>query len=117
MAVDYQSGRPRLATITGGYSGPPIKPVALAKVWEAYQVVHIPIIGIGGIVSWQDVIEFFIVGASAVQIGTGLYADPQLPEKMNNGLSNFLKQKKIENISQLTGSLRVNEPFIVGAPI
>lgn len=117
MAVDYRSRRPRVATVTGGYSGPPIKPVALAKVWEAYNAVKIPIIGMGGIVSWTDVLEFMIVGASAVQVGTAIYADPQLPEKLNQGLRDYLEQEGIESIRKLTGTLKTDRAAQVGVPL
>lgn len=116
MAVDYKTKRPKIATITGGYSGPPIKPIALAKVWEAYNAVSIPVIGMGGITCWQDVIEFFIVGSSAVQIGTALYADPEIPEKINDKLSEYLFMNGIESLSELTGTLDTTNPIAVGAP-
>ncbi len=116
MAVDYRSRRPKLATITGGYSGPPIKPIALAKVWEAYKSISIPIVGLGGIVTWQDIIEFFIVGASAVQVGTMLYADPNTPEKLNAGLGCYLEEAGIQSISELTGTLKTDSPYMHGVP-
>ena len=75
MAVDIRTRRPMIGTITGGYSGPPIKPVALAKVWEAYNSVSIPVIGIGGITTWEDVVEFMLVGATACLLYTSDAAD------------------------------------------
>ncbi|MBZ0264504.1 dihydroorotate dehydrogenase [bacterium] len=117
MAVDYKSRRPKLATLTGGYSGPPIKPVALARVWEGYNAVDIPIVGIGGIVSWQDVVEFFIVGASAVQVGSALYTNPGLPAELNQGLLDYMKSERIDSLSELTGTLKTDQPFQVGAPV
>ncbi len=116
MAVDWRSRRPKIATITGGYSGPPIKPVALAKVWQAYNAVKIPVIGMGGIVSWEDVLEFFIVGASAVQIGTALYADPALPEKITKGLSAYLDENRLSSISEITGTLDTSSAYSTGVP-
>lgn len=116
MAVDVQTRRPKIATITGGYSGPPIKPIALAKVWEAFNSVNIPIIGMGGISSWEDVIEFMIVGASAVQVGTALYADPKIPEKLNEQLTKYGVENNLASLSELTGSLKTDRGAMVGVP-
>lgn len=116
MAVDYKSKRPKLATITGGYSGPPIKPVALAKVWQAYNSVKIPIIGIGGISNWTDVLEFMIVGASAVQLGTALYADPMLPNDICKHLEKYLNDENLDSLNSLVGSLKTDRAFTVGVP-
>jgi dihydroorotate dehydrogenase (NAD+) catalytic subunit len=116
MAVDYKSRRPRLATITGGYSGPPIKPVALAKVWEVWNAVKIPIVGIGGIANWKDVVEFMIVGASAVQIGTALYTEPNLPGQIASDLSAFMKEEGLSSLSELTGTLKTDRGAMVGVP-
>ena len=117
MAVDYRSRRPKIATVTGGYSGPPIKPIALAKVWEAFNSVKIPVVGMGGITSWTDVLEFIIVGASAVQVGTALYADPGLPEKLNNGLKKYMDDEGIESLAELVGTLRTDRAASVGVPV
>jgi len=76
MAVDIRTKKPKLSTVTGGLSGPAIKPIALAKVYEVAQSVKIPIIGIGGIASWEDAVEFLLVGASAVEVGTQNYVNP-----------------------------------------
>ncbi|MCB2198192.1 dihydroorotate dehydrogenase [bacterium] len=116
MAVDWKSRRPRIATVTGGYSGPPIKPIALAKVWQAYNAVSVPIVGMGGITTWSDVVEFMIVGASAVQVGTALYAVPGLPEKLNKELLNYLDQEGIKYLSELVGSLKTDRAASVGVP-
>ncbi|HEX03737.1 MAG TPA: dihydroorotate dehydrogenase [Bacteroidetes bacterium] len=116
MAVDWKSRRPKLSTITGGYSGPPVKPVALAKVWEVWNAVDIPIIGIGGISNWKDVVEFMIVGASAVQIGTALYADPDLPGKIVSDLEDFMRSEGMNLLSELTGSLNTDGGAMVGVP-
>lgn len=117
MAVDYRSRRPRIATVTGGYSGPPIKPIALAKVWEAAKAVSIPVIGMGGIVSWTDVLEFMIVGADAVQIGTALYADPALPEKISDTLHDYIEQQGLHSISDIVGTLQTDKPLSIGVPV
>lgn len=116
MAVDWKSRRPRIATITGGYSGPPIKPIALAKVWEAFNAVKIPIIGMGGIVNWTDVLEFMIVGASAVQVGTALYADPQIPEKLNRELTKYGEEQNLKSLAEIVGSLKTDRAAMVGVP-
>ena len=116
MAVDYRTRRPKVATVTGGYSGPPIKPVALAKVWEAAGVVKIPVIGIGGITSWEDVLEFMIVGASAVQVGTALFADPRLPGVLTGGLAGYLESEGIGSIREIIGTLDTGGAFQVGVP-
>ena len=106
MAVDIATFRPRLTNNTGGLSGPAIKPVALAMVHQVYNSVKIPIIGIGGIMNWADVVEFFLCGATAVQIGTGLFVEPDAPIKIVKGLQKYLLQNKLGSIRELTGKLR-----------
>lgn len=106
MAVDIGTFRPRLTNNTGGLSGPAIKPVALAMVHQVYNSVKIPIIGIGGIMNWVDVVEFFLCGATAVQIGTGLFVEPDAPIKIVKGLQKYLLQNKLGSIRELTGKLR-----------
>jgi dihydroorotate dehydrogenase (NAD+) catalytic subunit len=96
--------KPKIKNVFGGLSGPAIKPVALAKVLEIRRNVDIPIIGIGGIMNWKDVIEFMIVGASAIQIGTLNFIDPTASVKMINDLENYCLENSIKNISELTGS-------------
>lgn len=96
--------KPKLFNISGGLSGPAIKPVALAKVLEISRTVDIPIIGIGGIMNWKDVIEFMIVGASAVQIGTLNFIDPTAPEKIVKELETYCVNSGISQISELTAS-------------
>lgn len=96
--------KPKIFNVNGGLSGPAIKPVALAKVLEISRKVDIPIIGIGGIMNWKDVIEFLIVGASAVQIGTLNFIDPTAPEKMIKELEDFCIANKVEKLSDLTAS-------------
>lgn len=107
MAVDIETWQPRLNTIVGGYSGPAIKPVALAKVYETAQAVQIPVIGIGGIRTWQDAVEFFLVGATAVQVGTASFVDPRAAEMIVKGLLVYLEKKKLVSIDELRGGLRV----------
>jgi len=106
MAIDHRTKRPRLANIIGGLSGPAIKPVALRMVWQAAKVVKIPIIGIGGIMSVEDVLEFMIAGASAVQIGTANLVDPDTTEKIIDGLYDYLEESGCETIREVIGTLQ-----------
>jgi len=103
MAIDIESGLPRLGGITGGLSGPAIKPIALKMVWDVAEVVDIPIIGIGGIKEGPDAIEFFMAGASAVQIGTAIFSDPTSPLKIKDYIVEFLKRKKMKSINEIIG--------------
>lgn len=103
MAIDIHSKRPVLGNVTGGLSGPAVKPVALRCVWEAAQAVSIPIIGMGGIVSWQDAVEFLLAGASALAVGSGLLVNPWLPVEILRGLEEYCSQEGIERIADLTG--------------
>lgn len=105
MAIDIEKKRPILSTITGGLSGPAIKPIALRMVWQVYQKVKIPIIGIGGISSWQDAVEFFLAGASAVEIGTANFINPQVTINILDGLNNYFKANKITELKKLIGAL------------
>ncbi len=107
MAIDIETWKPRINTIVGGYSGPAIKPVALAKVYETAKAVKIPIIGIGGIRTWQDAVEFFLVGATAVQVGTANFVDPRSAQQIVSGLSDYLKRKQLASIDELRGGLRI----------
>ncbi len=106
MAVDYRTRRPKLATVVGGLSGPAIKPVALAKVWEIKKAVNIPIIGIGGIQSVEDVLEFLIVGASAVQVGTANFVAPDCAGRMVQDLERYCRQEGISHLADLIGTLQ-----------
>jgi dihydroorotate dehydrogenase (NAD+) catalytic subunit len=103
-AFNIQTRRPKLKNITGGLSGPAIKPVALAKVFEISRKASIPVIGIGGIMDWKDVIEFMIAGASAVQIGTLNFIDPTAPGKIVQHLEDYCIKNNIQKISSLTAS-------------
>jgi dihydroorotate dehydrogenase (NAD+) catalytic subunit len=107
MAVDVETRRPKLGNTIGGLSGPAIKPIALRMVWEAVQAVGIPVIGIGGIVDASDALEFLIVGARAVQVGTANFINPRATVEVAEGLKSYLLEKDIPDISQLIGSLRV----------
>jgi len=106
MAVDIENACPKLGNITGGLSGPAIKPIALRFVKEAYEAVDIPIVGIGGIMNYQDAIEFFLCGASAVQIGTANFVDPNTPKDIIYGIKKYMQRKNITNMKGLIGKLR-----------
>jgi dihydroorotate dehydrogenase (NAD+) catalytic subunit len=107
MAIDIHSRRPKLANITGGLSGPAVKPVALRMVWEVSRAVKIPVIGMGGIMCAEDALEFIIAGASAVQIGTANFVNPRATMDILDGLELFMTEKKIPRLSDLIGTLAV----------
>lgn len=107
MAIDIKTQKPILSTITGGLSGPCVKPVALRMVWQTYNAVKIPVIGMGGISSWQDAIEFILAGSTAIQIGTYNFIDPTIGEKVVQGIHQYLDDNRISNINDLIGGLRV----------
>lgn len=106
MAVDVETQKPKLSTITGGLSGPAVKPVALRMVWQVARAVKIPVIGIGGISCWQDAAEFLLAGASAVQVGTANFIDPLTPLKIIDGLAQYLQEKGLKKVTELIGGLR-----------
>lgn len=106
MSIDVYSRRPRIANVTGGLSGPAVKPVAVRMVYEVAQVVKIPIIGIGGIANWMDAVEFFIAGACAIQVGTANYYDPCVSIKIIDGLLSYCESQKLSHISEIFGSLK-----------
>lgn len=107
MAVDIKKRRPVLSTVTGGLSGPCVKPIALRMVWQTYNAVKIPVIGMGGISSWQDAIEFILAGSSAIQIGTHNFIDPAISEKVVDGIKEYLDKNNISSIQELIGALQV----------
>lgn len=106
MAVNAETRRPVLSTITGGLSGPAVKPVALRMVWQVYNAVKIPVIGMGGIMNATDAIEFMIAGASAIQIGTAIFIDPTIPVQVIDGITQYMERHKIQDVNDLTGSLQ-----------
>lgn len=110
MALDIQTRRPLLARGIGGLSGPAIKPIALAKLYQTVRAVSVPLIGIGGIMTWQDALEFMIVGATAVQAGTLHFVDPRGAVKIIEGLETYCSEKGIADISSIRGSLE--EPCV-----
>ena len=101
MAVDFRTGRSRIGNLTGGLSGPAIKPITLRLVWEATQAVKIPILGLGGIETVEDVLEYVAVGASAVQVGTASFSDPKVSERIAGGLARALIDAKALTISDI----------------
>jgi dihydroorotate dehydrogenase (NAD+) catalytic subunit len=103
MAIDIRARRPILANVVGGFSGPAIKPVALRMVWQTYQKVSIPIIGMGGITSATDALEFIMAGASAVAIGTALYIDPYTPLRVLDGIKAFLQEEGFSSLEDVRG--------------
>lgn len=107
MSIDIKTRRPKLANITGGLSGPAIRPVAVRMVWEASKVVNIPIIGIGGIMNAADAMEFIIAGASAVQIGTASFINPTAAIDVVEGIESFMQEEGIERFTGLVGCLEV----------
>jgi dihydroorotate dehydrogenase (NAD+) catalytic subunit len=112
MAIDVERQKPVLANLTGGLSGPAIKPLALNLVYKVYQAVAkpagIPIIGMGGIQNWRDAVEFLLAGATAVGIGTALFIDPTTPLRVLAGLEDYLRRHNLKSVRELTGRLRPN---------
>ena len=106
MAIDAETQKPVLSTITGGLSGPAIKPVALRMVWQVSKAVKVPIIGIGGIMNTTDAIEFLLAGASAIQVGTANFIDPAVTVKIVEGIEAYLRLHKMKTVKQLIGGLR-----------
>lgn len=108
MAIDIDTRRPVLANITGGLSGPAIKPVALALIWKVSQVVRIPIVGMGGISTASDAVEFLIAGATAVQIGTATFVNPLAGPEILEGLVAYCREREIPDVNELVGSLQTS---------
>lgn len=107
MAIDAEKRRPILSTITGGMSGPAVKPVALRMVWQVAKAVKIPVIGLGGICSATDAIEFLLAGASAIQIGTANFIDPAISEKVVDGIEDYLTRHGFSSVQEIIGALEV----------
>ena len=103
MSIDIERRKPRLSINTGGLSGPAVKPVAVRCVWQVAKAVQIPVIGLGGIMSAEDAIEFFMVGASAIEIGTGNFIDPAISAKVAQGISNWLDCHHLESLHDIIG--------------
>ena len=105
MAIDAETRRPQLANLTGGLSGPAIKPIALRMVWQVYNAVKIPIVGMGGIMTGEDAVEFFIAGASAVAVGTANFVNPRASLDVTDGIREYLEKQEFESVKELVGSL------------
>ena len=107
MAVDINSRKPKLANISGGLSGPAVKPVALWLVWQVFQTVSIPVIGIGGIIKVEDALEFIIAGARAIEIGTANFVNPRVTIEIIEGIEKYLMENNIKDINELVGSMKI----------
>jgi dihydroorotate dehydrogenase (NAD+) catalytic subunit len=105
LAIDVETRRPRIANVTGGLSGPAIRPIAVRMVHEAAQAVEIPIVGLGGISRAEDAVEFLLAGATAVQVGTASFADPRAVENIANGLRRWCVSHDVAHVSDLTGAM------------
>ena len=108
MAVDAERRRPILSTVTGGLSGPCVKPIALRMVWQTAKAVRIPVIGLGGIASWRDAVEFMLAGATAVQIGTSNFVDPTASLKVIDGIAAYCERHGFHHASELVGALETD---------
>ncbi len=108
MAIDAEKRRPKLSTVTGGLSGACVKPIALRMVWQVAKAVKIPVIGLGGISSATDAVEFLLAGASAIEIGTANFIDPTITVKVAQGIVEYCERHGFKNVSDLTGALEVN---------
>ena len=107
MAIDARSRKPVLSTITGGLSGPAVKPIALRMVWQVANAVKIPVVGMGGIMNATDAIEFILAGASAIQVGTANFIDPTVTIKILEGIEQYLIENNYKSISEITGALEI----------
>jgi dihydroorotate dehydrogenase (NAD+) catalytic subunit len=108
MAIDANTRKPILSTITGGLSGPAIKPIALRMVWQVYNAIKIPVIGMGGIMNATDAIEFMLAGSTAIQVGTANFIDPQISVKIIEGIELYCKQQKVTSVSDLIGAMQLD---------
>jgi dihydroorotate dehydrogenase (NAD+) catalytic subunit len=107
MAIDAEKRRPVLSTVTGGLSGPCIKPVALQMVWRTSRAVKIPVVGMGGIMDWKDAVEFLLAGATAIQVGTANFIDPTVCEKVIDGINDYLERHHYNSVNEIIGRLDV----------
>lgn len=107
MAINAETRKPVLSTVTGGLSGPCVKPIALRMVWQVSKAVNIPIVGLGGIMNATDAIEFFLAGATAIEIGTANFIDPSVTMKVVDGIEDYLKRHNYDSINQIIGKLEV----------
>jgi len=107
MAINAETRKPILGTITGGLSGPAIKPIALRMVWDVYKAVKVPVIGMGGIMNATDAIEFILAGSSAIQIGTANYIDPAVSVKILDGIESYMIRHGVKSVTELIGAMKV----------
>jgi dihydroorotate dehydrogenase (NAD+) catalytic subunit len=107
MSIDVATKKPKIASITGGLSGPAIRPIALRMVWEVYQKIKIPIIGMGGIMNTPSALEFILAGATAVAVGTGNFINPKVTMEIIAGIKKYMAANKIKNIKSIIGSLKI----------
>jgi dihydroorotate dehydrogenase (NAD+) catalytic subunit len=107
MSIDVRTRAPRIARVFAGLSGPAIKPVALRMVWQVAGAVDVPVIGCGGIASGSDALEFIMAGATAVQVGTATFRDPQAPLRVLDGIERYMRDEGVESIRSLIGAARV----------
>lgn len=107
MSIDTETWKPKLANITGGLSGPAIRPVAVRMVWQVHNAVDIPIIGMGGITTTEDAVEFFLAGTSAVAVGTANFINPRVSIEIIEGLTRYMKDRGINNISGIIGKVKI----------
>lgn len=107
MAIDAESRRPILSTVTGGLSGAAVKPIALRMVWQVANSVKIPVIGLGGIMNWRDAIEFILAGASAIQIGTANFIDPTITIEVEKGINSYLEKHGYKSVQDIIGALEI----------
>ena len=107
MAIDSETRKPVLGTVTGGLSGPAVKPIALRMVWEVYNAVKVPVIGMGGIMNAKDAIEFMLAGSTAIQVGTANFIDPQVTMKIIDGIAGYCERHAVNSVTGLIGALEV----------
>jgi dihydroorotate dehydrogenase (NAD+) catalytic subunit len=107
MAINAETRKPILSTVTGGLSGPSVKPIALRMVWQVAKAIKVPVIGLGGIMSATDAIEFFLAGATAIQVGTANFLNPLISIEIINGIDEYLNRHKFNSINDLIGCLQL----------
>ena len=107
MAIDAEKRKPILSTVTGGMSGAAVKPIALRMVWQVAKAVNIPVMGLGGIMNWEDAVEFLLAGATAIQIGTANFIDPAITVKVAEGINDYLDRHGFESVKDIIGALEV----------
>ncbi len=107
MAIDAEARKPILSTITGGLSGPCIKPIALRMIWQVYNAIKVPVVGMGGIMNAKDAIEFILAGSSAIQVGTANFVDPAISVRIIEGIEEYCDRYGVKDVNDLTGSLKI----------